>query len=839
MSSEPAERFARLRELFHASVELDPGERRRFLASLTTTDAELLDDLQGLLAAEAAAGDFLGAAVAEQEQAMRVEMGGGVEGRRLGPYQVERLLAEGGMGAVYLARRADGAYDQRVAIKLIRPGQLTAHLRGRFLAERQALAALDHPNIACLLDGGTTGEGVPYLVMEYVEGSAIDAYCREHDLDVRDRIALFLSACAAVEYAHRNLVIHRDLKPANIMVTAEGQVKLLDFGIAKLLQPAGLAATAPLTELHPSHLTLAYASPEQVSGRPVSTASDVYSLGVVLYELLTDRLPYSLDDRPLPEVCRIVCEQDPAPPSQAASAGVSAGAARRLRRALRGDLDTIVMVALRKEPDRRYGSAAALAEDLARHLDSRPITARYDSRRYRAVRFVRRYRVAVTAAFLLAITLVGGIAATTWQARRAQAEAVRARTERAKAEQVSAFLQEMLAAADADSAEDLERPRGAHVTVAAVLDAASARVGRFSDQPEVAAALRRALGNSYRGLGLYQPAFRELEDSAALTRRVFGDTHIETARALYWLEIAYFYGARYREAEALAEQISALVARLPVPPTLPEQIAVATMLGLVRGVAGDHDGAESQLSEALRLSRAAGAPAAIGNALANLGQARDLRGDLAGAERLYREALTMLPRQSWQYGHALALLSDVVVLRGDLEEAERLLRDALATFAATTGESYHWAARAHRSMGGLLLARGEIEAAEAETRRALRILGSVPGVPVDLAYVRASLGRVLLEQGRHDEAERELRAALEAAQPFPRRFTLPLSQSLLGECLSAREHDAEAELLLLAGYEGLRSIQGEGHPRTRDALQRLTRFHDRRGRRATGRGPGR
>jgi serine/threonine-protein kinase len=831
VSSEP-ERFARLRELFHASVELDPAERLRFLASLPAADAGLRDDLQALLEAEAAAPDFIGGAVADQERAMRAEPAGGVEGRRLGVYQVERLLAEGGMGAVYLARRADGAYDQRVAIKLIRPGLLTSHLRGRFLAERQALAALDHPNIARLLDGGTTSEGVPYLVMEYVEGSAIDAYCRQHTLDLRARIRLFLSACAAVDYAHRSLIVHRDLKPANVLVTAAGRPKLLDFGIAKLLQPAAGDATRPLTELHPSHLTVAYASPEQVSGRPIGTASDVYSLGVVLYELVAGRHPYLLDDRPLPDVCRIVCEQDPPPPSQAAAADAGSPAGRRLVRALRGDLDTIVMVALRKEPERRYGSVAALAEDLERYLDGRPVAARLGGWRYRAGRFVRRYRVAVAAGGLLAATLIAGIAATTWQARRARAEAARALTERAKAEQVSAFLQEMLAAADADSAEDRERPRGAQVTVARVLDAASERLGRFSGQPEVEAALRRALGNSYRGLGLYEPAFRELRASLALTRQVFGDVHIETARARYWLQAAYFYGARYREAEALAEEIHALMPQLPQPPSPQERIAVATMMGLARGLAGDHDGAETQLSEALRLSRATGVLPAIGNALGNLGQIRDLRGDLAGAERLYREARTRLPEKTWQHGHVLALLGDVLVLRGELDEGERLIREALATFAATSGADYHWAARAHRSLGGLLLARGELEGAEAETRRALRILGSVPGVPVDLAYARATLGAVLLAQGRRDEAERELRAAVEAARPFAKRFTLPLGQSLLGECLAERGRGGEAEPLLVAGYEGLRAIQGEGHPRTRDALRRLNRLGVRRERAA-------
>lgn len=313
-ASDP-ERYRRLRELFHETVELPAAGREERLAVLARSDAEMAAELRSLLDAHAAAGDFVSRGLAAHQQALDEEVGASLVGRRLGAYRLEKLLGRGGMGLVYLGRRADASFEQRVAVKLLRPELASPDLVRRFQTERQALANLAHPNIARLLDGGETEDGLPYLVMEYVEGVPLEEHCAAKRLSVEERLALFATICGAVEEAHRNLIVHRDIKPANILVDAGGTVKLLDFGIAKLLDEGddeGRAATRAL-----GYATPAFASPEQLAGGAITTATDVYALGVLLYRLLTGRHPYDLSGVTGPEVVRIVGESEPAPPSSA------------------------------------------------------------------------------------------------------------------------------------------------------------------------------------------------------------------------------------------------------------------------------------------------------------------------------------------------------------------------------------------------------------------------------------------------------------------------------------------------------------------------------------------
>jgi tetratricopeptide (TPR) repeat protein len=363
-------------------------------------------------------------------------------GQRLDRYRIVREIGRGGMGAVYLAERADEQYQKRVAIKLIKRGMDTDSVLRHFRNERQILANFDHPNIARLFDGGTTEDGLPYFVMEYVEGIPIDKYCHAHGLSIIDRLKLFREACAAIIYAHRHTVIHRDIKPSNILVTSEGMPKLLDFGIAKMLQ-AGDGAEGLMTATGLRPMTPEYASPEQVRGEPVTTASDVYSLGVVLYEVLTGCSPYYVASHSLREVERAITEQEPTKPSTAVRDHDSRFQNRDSSnsrftihdsRALRGDLDNIVLMALRKEPARRYQSVDQFSEDIRRHLEARPVLARKDTIGYRAAKFVRRNRAATAAAVLILLSLVGGLVATTWQAHRARLQEAAAKAEKARAE---------------------------------------------------------------------------------------------------------------------------------------------------------------------------------------------------------------------------------------------------------------------------------------------------------------------------------------------------------------------------------------------------------------------
>jgi non-specific serine/threonine protein kinase/serine/threonine-protein kinase len=408
-------RFRRCEELFHAALPLAGPERDALLRRSCEDDPAVRTEVERLLAAHDRAGDFISSPVIAAPAADQGDTSWA--GRLVGPYRVVREIGRGGMGAVYLAERADGQYQQRVALKVIKRGMDTEQVLARFRAERQILASLDHPNIARLLDGGSTDQGVPFFAMEYIEGEPIDAWAARRELSVDERLRLFLQVCGAVSYAHQRLVVHRDIKPLNILVTSEGVPKLLDFGIAKVLHEGSDEVTSTVTGMR--LLTPEYASPEQVEGQHATTASDVYALGVVLYELLTGRSPYRLRSRAPLDVIEAVRTTDPERPS-------AVGATEKLRRRLRGDLDTILLTALRKEPARRYQSVEQFAGDVRRHLEGLPVRARPDTFGYRAGKFVRRNRVPVAAAVLLALALLGGTAATAYQAQQARAAQARA-----------------------------------------------------------------------------------------------------------------------------------------------------------------------------------------------------------------------------------------------------------------------------------------------------------------------------------------------------------------------------------------------------------------------------
>jgi serine/threonine protein kinase len=486
------ERWRRVETVFQTALDVAPENRERFLAEACVGDEVLHREVERLIERYEAADGFLEQPAVDLRQIAGNELptlslkdvhapAHGLEsGARVGAYRVLRELGRGGMGAVYLAERAESDFRKLVAVKVVKRGMDTDFVLRRFRHEQRALATLDHPNIARLLDGGATDDGLPYIIMEYVEGRDIDRYCDEHKLSIEARLRLFLSVCAGVSHAHQSLIIHRDIKPSNILVTSDGTPKLLDFGIAKILNPSLADAPFEHTATALRMLTPEYASPEQVRGERVTTASDVYSLGVLLYLLLAGRRPYHFRTHRLEEIARVVCEQNPPRPSAAigtkvlangsnfktaratveasdelpaesayedARMGVEARGANggapsldelasarsaapdRLRRSLADDLDNIVLKALRKEPSRRYASVEQFAEDIERHLEGLPVRARADTFTYRSRKFVRRHRAGVAAAVGVALSLVGGLTATTWQWRVAQVERARAESE--------------------------------------------------------------------------------------------------------------------------------------------------------------------------------------------------------------------------------------------------------------------------------------------------------------------------------------------------------------------------------------------------------------------------
>ena len=402
------EQHRRLKDLVEAALEKPSDERNTFLADECATDTDMLQEAEELLAL-----------YSDEEPTPEVE--------HIGPYRVIKELGVGGMGVVYLAER-EGDYHRKVAMKVIRRGMDTDFFLGRFFKEREILGALDHPGVVRIVDAGSTLDGRPYLVMDYVDGIRIDKYCEQNEVPTTDRLKIFLKVCSAVQHAHRNLIVHRDLKPGNILVTPEGEPKLLDFGIAKVVDE-----NEERTQLTIPIMTRQYASPEQVKGKRITTSCDIYALGLILYEMLTGERPYDLKDKPVDEVERIVCTIDPPPPSALASENTT-------RYTLRGDLDRIVMMALRKEPERRYGSVEAMARDITRYLDGRPVSAQPDTWIYRSAKFFRRNRTAVVVVSVIAAMLSGGVSAILWQARMVRIERQHGEQQRQLAE---ARLQEL------------------------------------------------------------------------------------------------------------------------------------------------------------------------------------------------------------------------------------------------------------------------------------------------------------------------------------------------------------------------------------------------------------
>jgi len=510
-------RFAAARAHFEELIELDPPARGERLARLAAEDAELGRVVAALLEADEAAGEFLSAPVAASARTLVDEwVDGGAPagaGRTIGPWRLLAPLGRGGMGEVWEVERVDGQFEQRAALKLLRPGMDSDEIVARFLRERQILARLVHPGIARLLDGGRAADGRPFLVLEKVDGATVTEHCRAAGLGVDERVRLIAEACDAVESAHRQLVVHRDLKPSNILVTREGRVQLLDFGIAKLLDDTG--GEAALTRTGLGALTPAYAAPEQILGEPVTTATDVYSLGVVLYELLVGALPHRRAGRTGAALAAELTRESVPRPSAQARRGAAAGAGgrelRRLERQLRGDLDTILLKALARDPERRYASAAALGDDLRRFLAGRPVLARPDTAAYRVGKFVRRHWIGVASASLVVVSLAIGFVAAAWQARRAEASSRAAAAEARRAERTKEFLISLFEVADPT------KSGGETVTARQLLEQGASRLAtELASEPELRADLLEAVARIEASLGLLDAAERSVETALAL-----------------------------------------------------------------------------------------------------------------------------------------------------------------------------------------------------------------------------------------------------------------------------------------------------------------------------------
>lgn len=522
--------FERLDAIFQQAIDVPAAERAAFLDQACANDAALRQKVESLLASDGQTLGFLESAIASSAQS--VLLGSGET--QFGDWQVLERIGQGGMGSVWLAERSGQGFTQRAAIKLIRGGMNTPEVMRRFLAERRILARLDHPSIARLLDGGATPGGLPWLAMEYVEGQAVDAYCQRMGYNIVERLKLFRVICGAVAHAHQHLIVHRDLKPSNILVTQEGVPKLLDFGVAKILAPVEGEEEPGQTRTRLLPMTPEYASPEQVRGTASTTATDVYSLGVILYELLTGQRPCRIKGRTPAEIEEAVCVRMPERPSRVAG--------ERAARALAGDLDTIVLTALQKEPGRRYGSVQALSDDIGRHLDGYPVEARRDTFAYRASKYLRRNRLAVTAAGVVMVSLAG-LAVTTAMlftrvngerdiARRFTAE-LAGKLDRELSGQPEARLRSRLVVAEAYRALGMPEKAEQELEAAVTLGRRMVDLRRLQQGPDDVGVAREEslLAACLTSMGQPEEAGRLLQHAVAVLRRKLGPAHAETREA--------------------------------------------------------------------------------------------------------------------------------------------------------------------------------------------------------------------------------------------------------------------------------------------------------------------
>jgi serine/threonine protein kinase/Tfp pilus assembly protein PilF len=808
-----SERWTRLQQAFHQLVESPVSERPAMLELVCGDDAEFRGELEAMLASDSGSEERLreaiGGAVVNVVEGQRNRVIGSV----LGAYRIIGVLGHGGMGTVYLAQRADKQYEQRVAIKLVEQMAIHPQLRTRLRAERQILASLDHPDIARLVDGGETPEGVPYLVIEYIDGKPIDEYCDALKLPIRERLQLFERVCAAVDYAHRNLIVHRDLKPANILVTPEGHPKLLDFGIAKLLHPDPLTHTVAVTRMQDRLLTPEHAAPEQVLGRAITIATDVYTLGVLLYQLLCDRSPYALHNSTALGLERAICNEDPPRPSSLFRGGRSAAvieaagfdpravAERRsvnpekLRRQLSGDIDEIVLKAMRKEPRERYATAAQLADDVRRYLRGEPVLARQGSRRYRAVKFARRNAMGLSliATIFLALSFV---ATTQWiQRNRVERERELAEQARERAENVSAFLVDIFAAADPFKSQ------GRKITAEELLERGAAKIEKnLNQQPEVRAQMLESIGFAFQRQGKSDRAVPLLEQALALRRETEKPPGERVAMSLSNLADAHLGAGNLASADGYYRQAIALTQQ--VFGDRHQRVALLMVsYARLQQQSSRLDEAERLLTGAVDIYREqlGSDHKEMGVALADLGSLMLWKGDHVRAERYEREALAILQAQVSRtdpdYATTMGGLGQALLGQGKLDEAEKLLTETLDLYRLVFGEDNPRLAPVHGAFAKLYEQRGEYSKAINKVRDALAITRRASGErDFMVAYYLDLLANLELKGGQTTAALTDVRTALEIYRESlpPEHLYIASSEYLLGEIHLARNQAAQA-----------------------------------------------
>jgi serine/threonine-protein kinase len=805
------ERWQRVQFLFHETVDRPEDERRVFLEAECGDDSSLVADVLALIAADASASSLLDRGVADAASKVLAQKAddASIPTSRFGAYRITGVLGEGGMGVVYLAERAD--LGSRAAIKILRDAWLSPARRERFAAEQRTLAQLNHPAIARLYDAGTLSEGTPWFVMEYVEGTPITTYCRERASTIPERLRLFRKVCEAVQHAHSQLVVHRDLKPSNILVRPDGSVKLLDFGISKQLDSLDDLADQTRTAIR--LMTPAYAAPEQFRGDPVGLHTDVYSLGVVLYELIVGRLPFDLRNKSAAEAERILLEREPERPSAAARRMefVTGGAphVRSIGGGQWADLDVLCLAAMHKDPARRYRTVEALMRDVDHFLELEPLEARGDSARYRMAKFARRNRRPLTAALTSIAAIILLVVFYTMRLKDTRNVAL---AEAARAQRIQQLTLNLFqgGSEEVGPAESLR--------VVTLVDRGVREAKNLNQEPAIQAQLYETLGGIYQKLGNLPRADTLLRASLDQRRSLFGREHPDVAQSLVALGMLRDAQAEYDSAESLVRS-GLEMARRQLPPTHPGVSKAAASLGQVLEDRGDYDRAIAVLDSAVRLQSGLGTiTPELAATLTELANAHFYAGNYAVSDTLNRRVLVMDRKL---YGEHHPHVADDLINLGAIQfewqrfpEAERYDREALDIIRRWYGNDHPETASALTMLGRALVQQKKYDDASVMLREAVGIQERVYGpVHPRVASALNELGLTAQKQGRLDEAEADFRRVVGIYRTVhkDKHYTIGVALSNLAGVFHDRKQDVEAERIFRDAIRRYREVLAPDH----------------------------
>lgn len=826
------DRLNKIRELFDKASNLNAVEREVFLNQECANELELKKEILSLLDSLENTKDFLEEALTIVEQNKNNFTDPYID-KQIGNYLIDGEAGVGGMGIVYTGRRNDKEFEQKVAIKILKHGITSEYLLKRFQIERQTLANLQHQNIARLLDGGRTIDGLPYLVMEFIDGIPITDFCHQKKLSLEEKLKLFREVCTAVQYAHQNLIVHRDLKPGNILVTKDGIPKLLDFGIAKLIDEELVDNNEGLTRTGVWHLTPEYASPEQIKGEKITTASDIYSLGVLLYQILTGYQPYKISNNSPAAISKIITEEIIQKPSEKVKDKSREHAESNLflndkiSNQLKGDLDNIVSKAMHKDPARRYVSVEQFSEDIRRHLSGLPVIAQKDTAGYRLSKFIRRHKVGFISSVGFIVFLIINLIAIIWQANIAANERDKAKLEAQKVETVNKFLLDMLSSVDPTEI-------GRDVKVYDVLRKSALGVEKgFKDQPGIEASIQKTIGKTLTSLGEYDEAKPHLLRSLLLNERVYGKQSNQASESNYELALYYHWIGELKTADSLYKKSLQIFKRNS---DVSKRSLASTLndYGILKSDFAEFDESKKMYEESLNilLENYGEKDRDVASLYNNLAIVMQAQKDLDGAEKYFHKALELnielfgenRPEVSSNYNN----LAYIYIDKGDFTRAEEYFIKSLELKKKYYGADHSYVGFAFLNLGGLEFRIGKINESEKYILDAIKNLKkSVNEDHIWLGLAYYWYGKILIEKSKYSEAETYLRKSLTINKKnYPKDHPNIISSSAeLGVVSFHLGKFAEAEKLLVYGYNGVKSLKGEKDHNTIRFLDYLVQLY--------------